>query len=273
MTRSTRRRTALAVVPLTFLAVGCSVAQGHEPAASQSAAAQSAGHDHGDQEQKSQPPATVQGKPVKDGVSAAGRPGSVAVKGDPVPNIRQNADDQGRNFCDSSDLPPGEGKADKANTCVSTPLGEIAEHPVRVTANTSPLHLASKPVKIKILVADNQGIMDLNAFTFDAGGGAGVTLHERPGELDARGRPLMHCHLGVVSVARAGALPGEDYNAAFSGVQGVKGDLTATVTGLPRGSYRADVFCSVPGHPILPTNIATRVQAFDTTDFRVIGRK
>jgi hypothetical protein len=195
------------------------------------------------------------------------------VRGTPIANIRQTpADRETSDYCNDSDLPAGEGLANKGNTCVSTPLGEVAVHPVRVSANTGFFQRTGKAVKVKILVADNQGVLDLNAFTFDATGGAGTTLHERPGELDAAGRPLAHCHLGVTTVRSTTALPGEDYDAAFSGIQGFKGDLTAEITGLPKGTYRGDVFCSVPGHPILPTNVATRVQAFDVFEFRVFGR-
>ena len=282
MTR-TVRRTAYAAASLVLVGA-CGVASGHTqtPPSSGSAtapatgAANTATEDHGQHGGTPTPSgSTPSGEPATTTAPApAGRPGTVkVVRGTPSENIRQNAaPPETSNFCDASDLPPGEGVANKANTCVSTPLGEVAARPVRVTANTRFLHRTGKPVNVKILVADNQGVLDLNAFTFDQTGGAGTTLHEHPGELDENGRPLAHCHLGVTTVRAVGALPGEDYDAAFSGIQGFKGDLTAQITGLPRGTYRGDVFCSVPGHPILPTNVATRVQAFDTFDFRVVGR-
>jgi hypothetical protein len=293
MTRKVFKRGACTASALVLLGA-CGVASGHTTTPGTSTASPSAAsgpstgtaagetsgqrnHHGGD---AAQPNGSVPSAPASGSASTtappapAGRPGTIkVVRGTPIENIRQNAaPPETSNFCDASDLPAGEGVANKGNTCVSTPLGEVAARPVRVTANTRFLNLVRKPVKVKILVADNQGVLDLNAFTFDATGGAGTTLHEHPGELDANGRPLAHCHLGVTTVSRLGALPGEDYDAAFSGIQGFKGDLTAEITGLPRGTYRGDVFCSVPGHPILPTNVATRVQAFDTFDFRVLGR-
>lgn len=282
MTRKTIKRTACAVSSLVLVGA-CGVASGHTVHNTPSAQAPTAtGTETGADKEHSQhdgTPSAVSGETATGSATATAPPASVrpgtvkVVRGTPVENIRQNAaPPETSGFCDQSDLPAGEGVANKGNTCVSTPVGEVAAHPVRVTATTKFFNKASKPVRVKILVADNQGVLDLNAFTFDATGGAGVTLHEHPGELDADGRPLAHCHLGVTTVSRVGALPGEDYDAAFSGIQGFKGDLTAEITGLPRGTYRGDVFCSVPGHPILPTNVATRVQAFDSFDFKVIGR-
>lgn len=284
MTKITAKRVAMGAAGLALLAA-CVPASAHEPTSTPSGSASVSGtaaasgtqdhqHNPGSGSASGSGTATAPSASGSTTAAPAGRPGTVkVVRGTPIANIRtQAAPPETSAFCDASDLPAGEGVANKGNTCVSTPLGEIAARPVRVTATTSPLALRGKAVKVKILVADNQGVLDLNAFTFDATGGAGVTLHEHPGELDANGRPLAHCHLGVTTLARAGALPGEDYDAAFSGIQGFKGDLTAEITGLPKGTYRGDVFCSVPGHPILPTNVATRVQAFDTFDFRVIGR-
>ena len=280
MTRNIRR-TACAVSTLVLVGA-CGVASGHEvtPSASGSVPASESGsavaetehHDHGETATGS-----ASGSSTATGTTAppaAVRPGTVTiVRGTPVANIRQTpADPETSNYCDDSDLPAGEGKADKGNTCVSTPLGEIADHPVRVTTQAPFVVRKSAGIKVRIVVADNQGVLDLNAFTFDQTGGAGTTLHERPGELDANGRPLLHCHLGVTTLRGFNALPGEDYDAAFSGIQGFKGDVTAKITGLPRGTYRGDVYCSVPGHPMLPTSKATEVQAFDTFDFKVIGR-
>jgi hypothetical protein len=288
MTRRITRTAALAVVPLTFMAAaGCTVAQAHEPVTSGSGTQAAAGQgQQTSQVATTAPPATATGtgttSPSKGATatapvptSPAGRPGTVkVVRGTPVPNIRQSAAPaETSNFCDASDLPAGEGVANKGNTCVSTPIGEVAARPVRVTATTNLLATVGKPVKVKILVADNQGVLDLNAFTFDESGAAGKSLHEHPGELNEQGRPLAHCHLGVTTLRGFGALPGEDYDAAFSGIQGFKGDLTAEITGLPRGTYRGDVYCSGPGHPALTTNVATRVQAFDSFDFRVVGRR
>lgn len=201
------------------------------------------------------------------------RPGTVTIVGDPVENIRANpAPAEKSAYCAASSLPAGEGVANKGGTCVSTPLGEIAVHPVRVTANAPGRVTVGQALNVRIRVADNQGILDLNAFTKDATGGAGTTFLERAGELDASGRPLLHCHIGLAKVASPGALPPEDNDAAFSGVQGVRGDLTAKITGLPRGFYTGSVWCSQPGHPILPTAVASRVQAIDTFDVQVTGR-
>lgn len=205
--------------------------------------------------------------------AAAAPPGTVTVTGSPVTNLIEAAQNPETSvFCDNSDLPAGEGRANKGGTCLSTPLGEIAEHPVRVAASTRNFfNRTGKAIKVKILVADNQGPIDLNAFTHDANNKAGITLHEFPGQLDANGRPFLHCHLGIAKLVNG--FPGETYDGAFSGVQGFKGSgIVATVTGLPRGTYRGDVYCSVPGHAPLPTALANQVQAFDTFDFRVIGR-
>ena len=292
MARKVFKRGACAASTLVLLSA-CGVASGHTTSPAQRASASGTGtaspsaasgtaagqHDHhdGDAAQQSAPTPSAPASGTSSTTAPpapAGRPGTIkVVRGTPVENVRQNAaPPETSNFCDASDLAPGEGVANKANRCVSTPIGEVAERPVRVTANAKFFNRTGKPVKVKILVADNQGVLDLNAFTFDATGGAGTTLHEHPGELDENGRPLAHCHLGVTTVRGVGALPGEDYDAAFSGIQGFKGDLTAEITGLPRGTYRGDVYCSGPGHPALVTNVATRVQAFDVFDFKVIGR-
>ena len=77
------------------------------------------------------------------------------------------------------------------------------------------------------------GPLDLNAFTHDKNDKAGDTFLEHPGELDKAGRPLLHCHLGVTTLSEKNGLPGESYDAAFLGVQGVKGDLHAKISGLP----------------------------------------
>jgi hypothetical protein len=79
---------------------------------------------------------------------------------------------------------------------------------------------------------------------------------------------LLHCHLGVTTLSGDG-LPGEDYDAAFSGVQGFEGNVSAKISGLEKGEYRGDVYCSQPGHLGLPTAKATQVQAFDTFKFKV----
>ena len=286
MTRmNTIKRLAIGVAGLALVA-GCTTASAHgthdEPtatSASQTASQGAAGtttHEHGDSAaETASGAATAPSSGAATTAPAATRPGTIKVIGTPVANLRtEAAPPETSNFCDQSDLPAGEGKADKGNTCVSTPLGEVADHPVRVAANPrSFFNIKGGKVKVHVVVADNQGVLDLNAFTFDQTGGAGVTMHERPAELQDNGRPLLHCHLGVVTVRGVGALPGEDYDAAFSGLQGFKGDLTAEITGLPRGTYRGDVYCSGPGHPMLPTSKATEVQAFDTFDFKVVGRK
>lgn len=206
--------------------------------------------------------------------AAATVPGVVTVTGTPVKNLIENAEPPEKSeYCAASTLPPGEGLANKGGTCVSTPLGEIAKHPVRVSVRVPLINRVGKAVKFRILVADNRGPLDLNAFTHDANNKAGVTLLEFPGKLQADGRPFLHCHLGVAKVDRNG-LPGELYDGAFSGVQGFKGaGLVATVKGLPRGTYRADVYCSEPGHPMLPTALANMVQAFDTANVIVTGRR
>lgn len=276
------RRLAIGLAGLALVA-GCTTASAHpDDESSQSSSATASAsqgtdthHHDGTAPETASGTATAPSTGAATTAPAATRPGTIKVIGTPVANLRTDAaPPETSNFCDQSDLPAGEGKADKGNTCVSTPLGEVADHPVRVAANVrSFFNLKGGKVKVKVLVADNQGVLDLNAFTFDQTGGAGVTLHERPAELQDNGRPLLHCHLGVTTLRASGALPGEDYDAAFSGLQGFKGDLTAEITGLPRGTYRGDVYCSGPGHPMLPTSKATEVQAFDTFEFKVIGRR
>lgn len=281
MTRSIRR-TVCATASL-FLVGACGVASGHEvtpsasgsvPGTTATAGAATAGteshHDHGSA------PLTVSGSATTAPPAASARPGTITiVRGTPVENLVKDAAPAERSeFCDQSSLPAGEGRADKGGTCVSTPLGEIAKHPVRVATQPDKLIVRKgSALKVRVVVADNQGVLDLNAFTFDATGGAGVTLHEHPAQLNSQGRPLLHCHMGITTVRALGALPGEDYDAAFLGLQGFKGDLTAKITGLPRGAYRGDVYCSGPGHPMLATAKATQVQAFDTFDFVVTGRR
>lgn len=260
MTRRITGKFALPVVGLLFVgAAGCTVAQASETAVKSH-------HHH-------TPYANAPTAPVPS-VPAAVPPGTVTVTGTATANLIEAAEAPEKSaFCAASKLPSGEGQGNKGGTCVSTPLGEIAKHPVRVASSVPFVNRTGKPVKVKILVADNQGPIDLNAFTHDANNKAGITLHEFPGQLDANGRPLIHCHLGIAKVAQVGGLPGELYDGAFSGVQGFKGKgIVATVTGLPRGAYRADVYCSVPGHAPLPTALANMVQAFDTADFVVVGR-
>jgi len=199
------------------------------------------------------------------------RPGEIKLKGDAVKNQFEKSNPLISDFCRSSILEPGEGKNNKGGTCVSYPIGEVAKNSVRVTVDNPPSVVnKGKDFKIKIRVEDNKGPLDLNAFTFDETGGAGTTFLENPGKLDKDGRPFAHCHLGITSLKGGiNGLPGNDYDAAFKGVQGFKGNVEATVSGLEPGFYRGDVYCSQPGHLILPTAKATQVQAFDTFRFEV----
>ncbi|MER5252931.1 hypothetical protein [Streptomyces sp. NPDC002855] len=201
------------------------------------------------------------------------KPGVVKVDGTPVDNLRPDRADDGvtpSDYCAASNLPPSDAAKDKSGTCVSTSLGEIAKNPVRVAVtNAKPVYETNKPIKLDVLVADDKGPLDLNAFTKDKTGKAGDTLHEHPGELGKDGRPLAHGHIGVVKLDDKNALPGNKYDAAFSGLQSVKGEVSATISALPPGNYRADFFFSVPGHTILPTGEANDVQAFDAIRFEV----
>lgn len=267
------------------LVAGCTTASAQEthqyPSGSQTASSSGASqdaaagteHDHpGDGASTGTPSGSVSASTTAP--AAATPPGTVAVTGTPVKNLIEAAEaPESSNFCKNSKLPPGEGQANKGGTCVSTPLGEIAKHPVRVAAAPGRfVNRVGGKVKVRILIADNQGPIDLNAFTHDENNKAGITLHEFPGQLDANGRPFLHCHLGIAKLKNG--FPGETYDGAFSGVQGFKGaGIVATVTGLPRGQYRGDVYCSVPGHAPLPTALANQVQAFDTFDFVVVGRR
>ena len=196
--------------------------------------------------------------------------GSVKVDGDEVDNIRETRSDLIADYCRNSKLPAGEGKNNKGGTCVSYPIGEISKNPVRVAVPDAPSVVpVGKGFEVKVLIEDRDGALDLNAFTHDENNKAGDTFLEHPGELDKSGRPLLHCHMGVTTLAEKNGLPGESYDAAFSGVQGVKGDLSAKVSGLDAGFYRADVYCSQPGHAPLPTAVATNVQAFTSFNFQV----
>lgn len=196
--------------------------------------------------------------------------GSVKPVGDAVKNIRETRSLLVGDYCRASKLPAGEGKNNKGGTCVSFPIGEVAKNPVRVAVPDAPSVVSvGKAFEVNVKVEDRFGPLDLNAFTHDENNKAGDTFLEHPGELDAKGRPLLHCHMGVTTLAEKNGLPGESYDAAFSGVQGLKGDLKVKVSGLDAGFYRADVYCSQPGHAPLPTALATNVQAFTSFNFQV----
>lgn len=201
---------------------------------------------------------------------SSGRPGTIDVSGTAVNNTVDKRSDLVADYCRHSGLPAGEGKADKGGTCVSYPIGEVAKNPVRVAIPNAPEVVSvGQDINLKILVEDRNGPLDLNAFTHDDSGKAGDTFLEHPGELDKAGRPELHCHLGVSTLSEKNGLPGETYDAAFLGVQGVKGDVSAKISGLEAGFYRADVYCSSPGHAPLPTATATNVQAFTSFNFQV----
>lgn len=198
------------------------------------------------------------------------RPGKIELNGEGVDNFFQARSGFLADYCRNSNLPAGEKKDNKGGTCVSFPIGEVAKNPVRVAVPNAPSVLSvGQDLDLKILVEDRFGPMDLNAFTHDENDKAGDTFLEHPGKLDERGRPFLHCHLGVTTLPEKNGLPGESYDAAFLGVQGVKGDLKAKVSGLDIGFYRADVYCSQPGHAPLPTATATNVQAFTSFNFQV----
>lgn len=206
-----------------------------------------------------------------DAAKSSERPGEIDLKGDEVKNLAKDSNPAITDFCRTSNLEAGEGKNNKGGTCISYPIGEVAKNSVRVTVENPPT-VVNKGDKftIKIRIEDNKGPLDLNAFTFDESGGAGTTFLENPGKLDKDGRPLAHAHLGITKLAGGiNGLPGNDYDAAFKGVQGFKGNVSATVEGLEPGFYRADIYVSQPGHLALPTATATQVQAFDTFRFEV----
>lgn len=205
----------------------------------------------------------------KDDKKEADNKAEVDVVGDEVENLRENRSDVIADYCRQSKLPAGEGKDNKGGTCVSYPLGEIAKNPVRVAfVNPPGVVGAGKEFELKVKIEDRFGPLDLNAFTNDASGKAGDTFLEHPGELDKDGRPLIHAHIGVTTLDDNG-FPGENYDAAFSGLQGVKGDLSAKIAGLEPGKYRIDVYAGQPGHAPIPTALATQVQAFASVQVQV----
>ena len=159
---------------------------------------------------------------------AAKERADVEVEGDEVKNLRTDVAKNPEAFCKNSDLPAGEGKENKGGTCVSIPIGEIAKNPILVAVPNAPEVIPEgEEFELKVQIEDKFGPLDLNAFTFDDSGKAGVTFLEHPGELDNDGRPLLHAHLGVATLKERNGLPvSNTYDAAFSGVQGVKGDLS-----------------------------------------------
>lgn len=207
----------------------------------------------------------------KQGKEEAVEKAEVKVEGDEVANLREEVAPNAKTFCDDSKLKAGETKDDKGNTCVSTQLGEVAASPVLVALPGFPTVVAeSKAFEAKVLIEDKFGPLDLNAFTHDENDKAGDTFLEHPGELDNDGRPLLHAHFGITTLKERGGLPKtNDYDAGFSGVQGVKGDLSVKVSGLKAGFYRADVYSGGPGHAPVPTAKATQVQAFASVYFEV----
>lgn len=206
---------------------------------------------------------------VKKDEKKSGDKAEVDVVGDEVKNLRENRSDIIADYCRQSDLPAGEGKGNKGGTCVSYPIGEVQKNPVRVAFVDPPGVVgAGKEFELKVRVEDRFGALDLNAFTHDENDKAGDTFLEHPGELDKDGRPLAHAHIGVTTLDDDG-FPGENYDAAFSGLQGVKGDLSAKIAGLEPGKYRVDVYVGQPGHAPLPTALATQVQAFASIQIQV----
>lgn len=203
--------------------------------------------------------------------AAAKEKADIEVKGDEVKNLRTDVAKNPAAFCKSSNLPAGEGKDNKGGTCLSIPIGEIAKNPILIAVPNAPEVIAEgKAFDLKVKIEDKFGPLDLNAFTFDDSGKAGETFLEHPGELDNDGRPLLHAHLGVATLKERNGLPvSNTYDAAFSGVQGVKGDLSAKISGLKAGFYRADVYAGQPGHAPPPTATADQVQAFASFYFEV----
>lgn len=198
-------------------------------------------------------------------------PAKTEVKGDKVDNLRENAAKNADTFCNDSKLPSGKGKDDKGGTCVPTQLGEVAKNPVKVAMPDFPGVVAEdKAFEVKVKIEDKFGPLDLNAFTHDENNKAGDTFLEAPGELDNDGRPLLHAHFGITTLdGRQGLPKTNDYDAAFTGVQGVKGNLSVKVSGLKAGFYRADVYAGGPGHAPTPTAKATQVQGFASVYFEV----
>lgn len=194
----------------------------------------------------------------------------IEVKADAVKNLTDNRSDVIADYCRNSKLPAGEGKDNKGGTCVSYPLGEIAKNPVLVSIPNQPSIVpAGKDVELDIKIEDKFGPLDLNAFTHDKNDKAGDTFLEHPGELDKQGRPLVHAHLGVTTLSGKHGVPGQTYDAAFLGLNGLKGDIKATIKGLDVGFYRVDVYAGQPGHAPIPTAKADFTQAFTSFELQV----
>lgn len=195
----------------------------------------------------------------------------VEVEGEEVDNLREDKARNAKNFCEDSKLDAGEGKDDKGGTCVSSQIGEIPKNPVLIALPDFPGVVdEGEDFKVDVAIEDKFGPLDLNAFT-NVDGKAADTFLEHPGELDEDGRPLLHAHFGVTTLQESGGLPASNnYDAAFSGVQGVVGEpIEITVEGLPAGFYRADVYAGQPGHAPLATATANQVQAFASAYFEV----
>lgn len=200
----------------------------------------------------------------------AGDQADISVDADEVKNLTEDRSRLIADYCRNSNLPAGEGKDNKGGTCVSFPVGEVAKNPVRVAITNPPgVVPAGREFTLNVLIEDRNGPLDLNAFTKDESGKAGDTFLEHPGLLDKDGRPFIHAHLGITTLSGKHGLPGESYDVAFKGLQGVKGDIKATIEGLEPGFYRADVYVGQPGHAPLPTAVATNVQAFTSIEFQV----
>lgn len=208
---------------------------------------------------------------VKDDKAVVDDKAEVKVDGTEVNNLREDIAKNAKNFCEGSVLDAGEGLEDKGGTCVSSQIGEIAKNPVLIAMPGFPNLVAEGTTfKVNVEIEDKFGPIDLNAFT-NIDGKASTTFLEHPGELDNNGRPLLHAHFGVTTLKEDKGLPKtNDYDAAFSGVQGVEGKpIEITVSALKAGFYRADVYAGQPGHAPLVTAKANQVQAFSSVYFEV----
>lgn len=162
--------------------------------------------------------------------------------------------------CADSDLPPGEGRANKAGTCVSTDLGEVRENPVFPVVNAPDSAAQGEDFTFAVQVVGNGP--GLNGFTQEGDTGkAGITFLER-----MTLNNTVHCHTGAAATNESGAPLTATYAAAFSGLEGIGDEFLVTFANLDAGTYVGAVWCTGAGHVPLGTALASTI--IPSTNFR-----